>query len=59
MTRYDSHKLHRIKSLAEPSDDSSSRETPHSLRSSSNANNFTGRYFFCNQTAEDDVLHQC
>ena len=58
MTRYDSHKLHRFKSLTEPFVDSSSRETPHSLRSSSNAKNFIGRYFFCNQTAEDDVLHQ-
>ena len=59
MTRYDSHKLQRFKSSSEPSADSSTSETPRSLRSSSNAKNFIGKCFFCNQTAEDDVLHQC
>ena len=59
MTRCDSHKLQRFKSSTEPSADSSTCETPNSLRSSSNAKNFTGKCFFCNQTAEDDVLHQC
>ena len=66
MTRYDSHKLQCFKSSSEPSADSSTCETSRSLRSSSNAlrsssnaKNFTGKCFFCNQTAEDDVLHQC
>ena len=59
MTRYDSHKLQRFKSSAEPFADSSRRETPRSLRSSISAKNFTAKCFFCNQIVEDDVLHQC
>ena len=66
MTRYDSHKLQCFKSSSEPSADSSTCETSRSLRSSSNAlrsssnaKNLIGKCFFCNQTAEDDVLHQC
>ena len=56
MTRYNSHKLQRLKSQTEPSSDSSKCEIPHSLSSSSNAKNLTEKCFFCNQTA-DDVLH--
>ena len=59
MARYVSHKLQRFKLSTEPSAVSSTCETPRSLRSSSNAKNFTGKCFFCNQTAEDEVLHQC
>ena len=58
MARYVSHKLQRFKLSTEPSAVSSTCETPRSLRSSSNAKNFTGKCFFCNQTAEDEVLHQ-
>ena len=59
MTRYDSHKLQRFKSSTEPSADTSTCETSRSLRSSSNAKNFSEKCFFCNQTAEDDVVLQC
>ena len=59
MTRYGCQKLQCFKSSTEPSADSSKCETPRSLRSCGNAKNFTGKYFFCNQTVEDDVLHQC
>ena len=66
MTRYDSHKLQRYKSLTEPSADISTCTTPCSLRSSINAKNFTGKCFFCNQTAKNayasavpDTLYGC
>ena len=61
MARYDSNKLQRFKLSTEPSAGISICKTPRSLRSisSSNARDFTGRCFFYNQTADDDVLHQC
>ena len=59
MTRYDSHNLQLLKSSTEPSVDSSTCEIPRSLYSNSNVKNFTGKCFFYNQTAEDNVLHQC
>ena len=34
-------------------------ETPRFLSSRSITKNFTGKCFFCNQTAKNDVLHQC
>ena len=58
MTRYDSHRLQRFKSLTETSAYSSTCKTPVSLRSSSSTKSFTGQVFLCNQTTKDDVLHQ-
>ena len=52
-------KPQRFKLSTEPSAGSSTCETTRSLHSSSNAKNFARKCFFCNQTVEDYMLHQC
>ena len=52
-------KPQRFELSTEPSAGNSTCETTRPLLNSSNAKNFARKCFFCNQTAEDYVLHQC